>query len=122
MCPYRSCFNTARVEGGGAKKDHVEPTQSLMWFTQAIARQCDWLALAIKESAMRLDRKADYPKPMSFDHVVSAHEQRLRKCPAQRFGGLAINDELKLCGLLNGKVGRLGSLQDLVDVGCGALV
>ena len=108
--------------GGGAKKDHVEPTQFLMWFTQSIARPCDWLALGIKESAMRVDRKADYPNPMSIDHVVSAQEQRLRNCPAQRFGGLVVDHEFKLRGLLDGKISRFCALQDLVDVRRCALV
>ena len=108
--------------GGGAKKDHVEPTQFLMRFTQSIARPCDWPALAIKGSAMRVDRKADDQNPVSFDHVVSTQKQRLRNCPTQRFGGLVVDHEFKLRGLLDGKVSRFCALQDLVDVRRGALV
>jgi hypothetical protein len=36
-------------------------------------------------------------------------------------GCLEVDDELKLCRLLHGQVGRLDSLQDLIDTDGGAL-
>jgi hypothetical protein len=35
---------------------------------------------------------------------------------AERLGGLEIDGQFELRWLLNGKIGRLGSLQDAIDV------
>ena len=35
---------------------------------------------------------------------------------AERLGGLEVDDELKLGRLLDRQIGRLGALQDMVDV------
>src|SRR5262249_2681672 len=42
------------------------------------------------------------------------HRRRDRE--AEGFGGLEIDDELELGGVLDGKLRRLGAVQDLVDV------
>ena len=42
-----------------------------------------------------------------FNHLIRTAEQRQRNGETQRFGGLQINDHLKLCGLLNWQICRL---------------
>src|SRR5438445_4200816 len=54
------------------------------------------------------------------DHLVRPQEQRSWDCEPQRFGGLHVDDQLELPGLLNGKISGLRALQDLVDIHCGA--
>jgi hypothetical protein len=49
-----------------------------------------------------------------FDHIVSLGEQRGRYDEAERIRGLAIYDEFEFGRLLNGQVGGLSALQDLI--------
>src|SRR6266852_6382320 len=53
-----------------------------------------------------------------FDHLVRAHEQRLRNRQPEYLRGLQIDDEVELCRLLHGQVCRLGAPQDSVNVDC----
>src|SRR5262249_9223318 len=55
----------------------------------------------------------------SFDHLVSLHKQRGRYGDAKRLGDLYIDDQLELSRLLDGEVGGLCPLQDLVHEGGG---
>src|SRR5262245_49726539 len=57
-----------------------------------------------------------------LDHVVGPKEHRLRDRQAEGLGGLEVDDELELGGLLDGQVGGLGASQDLVDENGGAPV
>ena len=59
-------------------------------------------------------------KPVLFDQLVGAQEEGLRDRQPERLGGLEIDDQLELRRLLDRKIGRLGTLQDSVDVGGGA--
>src|SRR5258705_4559660 len=52
-----------------------------------------------------------------LDHLVCPLEQRLRDRQPERLRGLHIDDQLKLGGLLDRQVTRLGAFQNLVDVG-----
>ena len=52
----------------------------------------------------------------SFDHLVGPGEQRLRHIEAERLGGLEVDGQFKFRRLLNGKIGRFGSLQDAIDI------
>jgi hypothetical protein len=52
----------------------------------------------------------------SFDHLVGNREQLVWNLEAKRLGGLEIDGQLELRRLLNGKIGRLGSLQDAIDI------
>ena len=57
-----------------------------------------------------------------FDDFVCLSEQRRRKLEAERLGGREIYDEIKLSRLLDWDVARLGTVQNLVDIVCGAAV
>src|SRR5262245_22626336 len=51
-----------------------------------------------------------------LDHLIRPRQQRGWDREAERLGGLEIDDELKLRGLLDGEISGLGALQDSVDV------
>jgi hypothetical protein len=51
-----------------------------------------------------------------MDHLVRPPQQRLRDRQAQGFGGLEVDDQLELGGLLDREIGGLGALEDLVYV------
>jgi hypothetical protein len=53
----------------------------------------------------------------SLDDVVRLRQQRRRDREAERFRGLEVDHQLELCRLLDGKVSRLGTFQDFVDIG-----
>src|SRR5215470_18803766 len=55
-----------------------------------------------------------------LDHLIRPREHRLRNSQAKRLGGLEVDHQLELGGLLDGQVGGLGTLEDLVHVGSGA--
>ena len=48
-----------------------------------------------------------------LDDLVGPLEQRLRDGEPERLGGLEVDDQLELGGLLHGQVGGLGALEDL---------
>jgi hypothetical protein len=48
----------------------------------------------------------------SFDHLVGAGEQRDGESEAQCLGGLEVDDELDLNGLLERQVSGFGALED----------
>ena len=48
----------------------------------------------------------------SFDHLVSAGEQRRRDCKAERGGGLQIDDQLEFCRQLDRQVGGPGTFEN----------
>jgi hypothetical protein len=52
----------------------------------------------------------------SLDHLIRSREHRRRDRETQRLGGLRVDDQFELGGLLDGEVGGLGPLEDLVDV------
>src|SRR6516164_5434578 len=55
-----------------------------------------------------------------LDHFVGGGKQRWRNGEAERRGGLEVDDHLELGWLLNWKIGRLGTPENLVDVRTGA--
>jgi hypothetical protein len=54
-----------------------------------------------------------------LDHLVCAREQRCGHVEIERLSGLEVKHELPLGGRLNGKIDRLLSLQETIDVACG---
>jgi hypothetical protein len=52
-----------------------------------------------------------------FDYLVGAHEQRWRHLEAERLGGLHINDQLDLRGLMHRQIGGLLALEDSAGIG-----
>src|SRR5215469_15798200 len=52
----------------------------------------------------------------SLDHLVGDGNQFVWNLEAERLGGLEIDGQFKLRRLLNRKIGRLGSLQDAIDI------
>src|SRR5436190_1712437 len=61
------------------------------------------------------------PGCRSFDDAVGAPQERLREREADGFRRLGVDDELELRGLLDGQIGGLGALEELVDVAGQAL-
>src|SRR5258706_13472358 len=60
--------------------------------------------------------------PDLFDHLIRPEQERFRDGQAEGLGGLEIDDQLELRGLLHGEIGGLGPLEDLVHEVGGALV
>src|SRR2546428_723951 len=56
----------------------------------------------------------------SANHLVRQEEERWGYGDAEGLGGLEVEDQLELCGLLHRQVGGLGAFQELVHVGGGA--
>src|ERR1700746_676545 len=52
----------------------------------------------------------------SLDHLVGEREQPVGDGEAKRLGRLEVDDKLVSRGLLHGQVGRLGTLENLVDI------
>src|SRR5262249_482312 len=56
----------------------------------------------------------------SLDQLISLADEQRRHFETERLGGLEVDHQLELRGLLDGQVGGLGALEDLVHVGSGA--
>ena len=57
--------------------------------------------------------------PTSFDHLVSAQQDRWGYGKTKRLGGLEVQDHLEFCRQLNWQLRRLGAAQNAIDVGGG---
>src|SRR5215831_10295479 len=57
---------------------------------------------------------------ISLNHRISLCDEERWHCEPKCLGGLKIDNQLELGGLLDGQVGGLGALEDLVHVGSGA--
>src|SRR5262249_27891412 len=55
-----------------------------------------------------------------LDYLIRSQQQRWRDGEAERLGRLEVDHELELRGLLDGQIGRLRALENLIDVGGGA--
>ena len=51
-----------------------------------------------------------------LDHLVGAHQERLRHGELQRLRGFEVDDQLESCRLLDREIGWLGTLEDLAGV------
>src|SRR3990170_1928946 len=56
----------------------------------------------------------------SFNHLIRPNQQRLGDRQPEGLGGLEVEHQLELGGLLDGEVAGLRALEDLVDVASGA--
>ena len=54
-----------------------------------------------------------------LDYLIRPRQQRRRDRQAEGLGGLEVDHQLELRGLLDGQIGGLGALEDLVDIDCG---
>ena len=66
------------------------------------------------ESDCRTEELAALAEHGLPDDLVGPQQQRVRDCQAQRLGGLEVDDELELGGLLDRKIGGLGTFEDPV--------
>src|SRR5436309_10042886 len=66
--------------------------------------------------------RARGPATRLLDHLVRLKEERLRNWEPESLRCLEVEHQLELGGLLNGDVGRLRALEDLVHEGGGAAV
>src|SRR5438552_17054874 len=57
---------------------------------------------------------------MSLDQLVGASEERWRNGEAERLSGGQVDDEIEFGRLLDGKLGRVGALENLVNVASGS--
>jgi hypothetical protein len=64
-------------------------------------------------------RCSGFAASASLDDLVRPRQQRRRDREAERLGGLEVDHELELGGLLDGQIARLRALEDLVDIRCG---
>jgi len=75
-------------------------TVNVSLLTQSVTLQCDF-------GATQHGRRAVVPTPdQLLDHLVSGHKQGLRLGEAERLGGLEVDDQVELGGLLNRVLGR----------------
>src|SRR5688572_31180177 len=62
------------------------------------------------------------PRTSLFDHLIRSLQERWRDRQAEALGGSPVDHQLEGGGLQHRQVGRLGTLEDLVDVTGGAPV
>src|SRR5262249_25102546 len=55
-------------------------------------------------------------RPFSLDHLIRPREKLRRKCQANLFCRLEVNDKFKLGRLLHRQISRFGTFQNLVHV------
>ena len=54
--------------------------------------------------------RAPQRKSLSFDNIIGAREQCRRQFETERLGGLEIDEQLNLCGLLDRQISQLFAL------------
>ena len=57
-----------------------------------------------------------------FDHLICLQQERGRNREAECPGGSLVDDQVELGGLLDGEIGGLGALEDLVDLDSSATI
>src|SRR5262249_37976630 len=82
-------------------------------------RNCDvipcGILVACWRSLRREVRRCNVP-PTLFNDLIRPQQQRRRAGEAEPLGGLAVDDQLELAGLLDREIGRPGTTKDLIDV------
>ena len=94
-------------------KETVRPRSSAAGkrFKENGARCLNWVPIATLRNAANCSL---------FDHLVGAGEQRRRDFEAESFGGNQVKDQFELGGLFDGKMCRVRSTQNFIDVVGGA--
>jgi hypothetical protein len=98
-------FHTAWVKTGKAQCEHMFSAVALIADIAQRSQHVRFVPIGDSCTAAPTDL---------FDHIVSLGEQRGRDGEAERIRGLAIYDEFEFGRLLNGQVGGLSALQDLI--------
>ena len=77
-------------------------------------RNSRWPLMAGKRQmiAARKSRETGH----SLNHLGRLHQNRVGDLEAQRFGGLAVDDQFKFRGLLDGQVAGFRAFENLVDI------
>jgi hypothetical protein len=60
-----------------------------------------------------INAESDQSWRLLFNHLVRSQQQRLRNGDADSLGGLHVDHEFELRGLLNGEIGGLRAFQNL---------
>src|SRR6516225_403530 len=96
--------------------------------TRSTTRRRGYRPPASPSAARAASGERSRPKPAgaatragSFDDLVDADEDRRWDRQSERLGGLEVDDQFVMGGLLEGQLGRTGAAQDLVDQGRTAL-
>ena len=71
------------------------------------------------EADCRQEEPPAFGRARSLDDLVRAHQDGLRDREPESVGSLQVNDQFDLRGLLDGQVGRLSTLENLVHEVCG---
>jgi hypothetical protein len=112
----RRCWRTPFSKNQGFVAQIVRAAmvcESVTQFSDLWSHTEDGQATISKPATTACLRQGD---SCSFDHLVGKREQPVWNLEAERLGGLEIDGQFKLRRLLNGKIGRLGSLQNAIDI------
>src|SRR5262249_31247165 len=88
---------------------HAQPAMSALPRKRTCAAQTPMSAKGQKRTSTRL-----------VDHLIGARDECRGHRDAERLGGLEVNDQLELRGLLDRQITRLCTLQNFVSVARGA--
>jgi hypothetical protein len=75
---------------------------------------------ALRHSSLGLAAALTSRSFASFDDLIRHRQQRRWNGEAESLGGLEVDEEFVLGGLLDGQVGGLGAFENLVHIGSGA--
>src|SRR5713101_7586654 len=106
---------SAALPGSHSKRNHDPLTWSAAQRRGPLHRNVGRLKRSIV--APRAHTIAETRPSVSLDDLIRPQQQRLRDRQAERLGGLEVDHELPLRRLLDGEIGGLGALQDLVHEG-----
>src|SRR5438477_299182 len=112
---------TSRRSSGSIRAESaVEPTRSenitVTWRRSAVSVAASSVARGTSDSVA--GAKLRTGSRSLFDHLVRASEQRGGHLKAELPCSFLVYDQLKFGGRLNRQFGRIGTAQDLINIGC----